>query len=487
MLDTQLFQFLKLLSKDELKTFKLWLKSAHHKGGNQLIYANQLMDAMSIYFPFQEDNNALDKTKIMQMANIEEKDFNKTLHFTNELLKEFIAYTALKNDENQQLFYLNEYCTKKGEKDIVKQLIQKIDKNIAQIEHKDVKDFEKAYLLETEKVYYNSYHDNQNGDLNIQNTLYHLDVYYLASKLSHYCFLLFQNYRNSFTIHYNNTNDIENLIYNGTSEYFEIPLIKMFSYLFLMFQHKNEQVTPEQENAFVKLNICLKKHENEVPKERLKEFAAYIRSFYVVNYVNKSTDIAFVHKIFDIYKEHSENGYLDYNDKIYFSTFKNFIVYGSRTQRLNEVEEFIRQYRNNIIISSKGNNIWNYYEAEIAFIKGKYKEVLAQLENCTFNENKVADLDKYRLLIRANYEIDASSEILYNAIENHRNQTYRFKKEAKISDLYFKYNRNFHEKIKILVHLNPYDKKIIQKEISAIEQNIDLPDKKWFLEKLRKI
>ncbi len=487
MLDTQLFQFLKLLSKEEFKTFQLWLKSAHHKGGSQLIYANQLIETMSVFFPFREEKNLPDKTVIMQNANIEEKDFNKILHFTTERLKEFIAYSALKNDENQQLFYIGEYFTKKVGKDIVKQVIQKIDKNLAQIKHKDIKDFEKTYLLETEKVYYNSYHDNQNGDLNIQNALYHLDVYYLASKLSHYCFLLFQNYKNNFTIHYDNTKDIENLINTMDSEYFKIPLIKMFSYLFLMFQHKNEQLTPEQEDAFVKLNICLKKHENEVPLERIKEFAAYIRSFYVINYVNKSTDIAFVHKIFDIYKEHSIRGYLDYNDKIYFGTFKNFILYGNRTQRLDEVEDFIKQYKNNIILSSKSNNIWNYYKAEIAFIKGQFKEVIELLENCSFNENKVAALDKYRLLVRANYEIDSGSENLFNAVENHRNQTYRFKKDAKISDLYFKYNRNFHEKIKILVNINPFDKLLIKKEIASIEKNVDLPDKKWILEKLRKI
>ena len=337
--------------------------------------------------------------------------------------------------------------------------------------------FYTGFLIGHEEIQRYLILDQRFDSVDFNKVLQPLDVYYLLNKLDYACFLLSLDYfRQPVDI-----TEIVNFLDEVKPIYtrrnlLKIPLVAVYYQAFDMLKQKGKD-----ETSYWKLKTLIEQNEQLIPPEPLKVLKGLMRGFIILRYNHGATHL--LEELFSLHKTHLELGYLNFENGILPSTFKNIITMGLRMKAYDWVFQFLQDYKDKIDVSSNREEVYHYNLACYYFELKKYdkaQELLADQYQDLFYK-----MAAKRLLLKIYFE--TRSEVLDAKIDAFKIYVFRLPEKALLERKRAS-NNNF---IDILRQLrNPktaFNLKRIDKLATKIRNSKFLTEKNWLLEKVEEL
>jgi len=364
--------------------------------------------------------------------------------------------------------YLTEYLLKNDLQKQTQQNIQRRKKLTEKNENRS-RDFHlsKYSILQHSNKFYEKY-DGRFPLSELNNSLYHLEQFYLIEKLKIICAIL------------SNRENAKNLIFSESSLQFILQL---------KFEENEKNIAPTIYKTAALILLEQNANQNFEYYQKLlnQNFKLFNKSeitdlyFIGINFcVRKinSGDLNYLPKLFTLYKFSIENGFLLIDGKVSPWSYKNTISAALRLKEFDYVEQFIEKYSVKLPADEK-ENAERFNKARLHFYKKEYFKVLRLLQEVEYTD-VFYSLDAKTLLLKTYYELD-ELEVMYSLMSSFRQLLNRKKL---ISE---KHRRNYKNFIKYVRKLNKvnYLKKDQLKALSKeIKEAQNIADKNWLIEKV---
>lgn len=395
------------------------------------------------------------------------------------LLKEvhhFIAvhFSDQKEDTIQHTITLVEFFRHRNAHKFELHYLEKVKKQYAKIELKDKQYYFKGYMIGKEEMQRYLIMDQRFEASYLNAALQPLDIYYLVVKLDYACFLLSLD-------HFRKPIDIDHLILfleQNKSLYeaqglLKIPLIAIYYQAFEMLKSISEE-----EGLYWGLKKLIEENEDSIPAIPLRVLKGLMRAFIIFRYNHGATH--FLDELFDLYKRHLELGYLNYENGILPSTFKNIVTVGLRTKAYDWVFYFLETYKNKIDVSANPEDVYHYNLAYYHFELKEYEKAEALLSD--HYQDLFYKMAAKRLQLKIYYETKA--EILDAKIDAFKVYIYRLPAKALLERKRAS-NNNFINFLRQLRNTKTrFNLKRINKLMTKIENSQFITEKDWLLAKL---
>jgi tetratricopeptide (TPR) repeat protein len=253
-----------------------------------------------------------------------------------------------------------------------------------------------------------------------------------------------------------------------------LPLIELYQLIFqLLCSPDNEQLHDEFEKA-------LERYKSLIPMETMCNLSAYQRHFWVRYYIKSGLPF-YRQKLFDLYKEHFEEGYFYIDGSINVTSLRMLVVFALKLGQFDWVKQVLDQHPPERICGTRyPAEAYNLNLAEYYFYKKEYPQAVDKLQYRLF-ENPHLSILVDVLLIKI--YVETEDELLESRMKALEQKVRRIKLS---SDSKIRYT-NFLKKLdKIIRHFwqkksSPYEK--MTRELKSISQIIE---REWLLEKLEK-
>lgn len=250
------------------------------------------------------------------------------------------------------------------------------------------------YRYDLQQSIYQSKNDKRIGDVNYQNTLNRLDLFYIIQKLSGLC--LMRNRERVSHIEYEKPLREELLAFLPNSGYVKNPYVLSYYRAYLMLSN------PGVEQYYNDLAATLVENKKVLPQIILRELYVYME--------NESRNVfkkdeEFYGALFTLYKEQVETETIFYKGDLLSNVLKNITVVSVKTKHLEWLNDFLEKNKRRIIPKKNAESVYHYCKAEIYFAQKQYNEAI---ENLTFtNEQDVfMSLSIKRLYIKIWFEME---------------------------------------------------------------------------------
>ena len=189
--------------------------------------------------------------------------------------------------------------------------------------------------------------------------------------------------------------------------------------------------------------------------------------------------VKYYHELFDIYQTLIEKQIIfQSGGELDPAIYKNIITIGCLVKAFDWVEQFIQDHTGKLPKVSQDNDL-NYNLAKVYFFTGQYEKVIEQLREVEY-KNLDYSLGGKLMLLKTYYELD-EFRALDSLMDSFRIYLHRNKIISR--DVKQQY-MNVLRFVKKLASIAPYDKEVIQKIKTQINNCKALADKKWILEKV---
>ena len=295
----------------------------------------------------------------------------------------------------------------------------------------------------------------------------YLDRFYLIRKLQICCEIF--NVQNVFAQEHQVFLLDEILIHMKNRSYEDVPVILIY-YRILMTLRESEKVEHYQS-----LRQLLRKHENEVTMEELRDMYKYVLN-YCIKKINLG-NIDWQNELFDIYKTTLENRVLLTDGFLSHRDFKNIVTISLRLRELKWAEEFIPKYVPELQ-SAERENARMYNTANLLFHKNDFSGALRLLQQVDFSDI-FYDLDARSIVLKTWFELDEEASYEYHATA--------FRTFLKRNKSVSEYQRTIYENlIRYTTRLLKAGTK--QKQIQALRTEVmstkNIADLRWLLVKI---
>ena len=264
------------------------------------------------------------------------------------------------------------------------------------------------------------------------------------------------------------------LEYLPSSPYGETPLIKAYLLVVAMLQQ------PDDEAAFHSLKSLLEESANRFDKNELYNLFIHLLNYCIDTKINRGRTEYF-EELFALYQLALETKILLPDGVLDPFHYKNIITVGLRVNALEWTERFIREYTPQLSDSSQAN-AFTYNLAKVYFQQERYEKVIEQLREVEYQDIVYA-LGAKLMLLKTYFELkeflplDSLSDSFRIFLQRNKLLS-REEKQKYLNVLRF---------VKKLSHINPGDRKQLEKTRLQVENCQALADKPWILDKLREL
>ncbi len=486
MIKSKLLAILKVLSEEEMQYLQAFLNSPYFHQTAVGEDEHKLFDYLHRQHPEFEE-------KLMAKESVYREVYPKTDYIKGKLekrmtyllkrVRQFMVLEELKQEGNEfvQTEQLARFYRRKGLQHLYEVHLGSWQKSRADLKAKDTADLLHDYLMQREIAEYKSLYNSRRHDNNLVNSHEALDNFYLSSKLEYACALVSQsNFHSEVDLHNSLQflTELESLLKDENNT--QLPLVKVFAHIYFTLQEL-------QATGMVELSSCealeaiLDEYESYLPFDLLKSFQAYNRSFYA-HYSNTGHQ-SFRAKIFSLYQEHLEKGFLFYHGGLTPSVYQNIVNLGLDLKQHEWVLNFLQQYQSMIVGTRFPETIYALNMANYHFSTQHYDQALDLLLHD--QEDLYYQIAARRMEIKIYYEQES---VLLSPKINAFHLFLRRLSKKKIPESQRKSNFNFVNAIKqILLPKTFNNPERITKLQEKIEANPMIKDKRWLLEKLTRM
>ena len=471
---------LELFSREELYVLDDFLRSPYYFNEKQQSDTYPLFQYILQHYGDWEHPD-LEKSKIYPYLYPNQKVINgKIDKLMSALLKQIHLFISIhfrkwKDDPIQDMIFRVEFFRYRNSAKFEIQYLEKAKKEYLKLQMQDKQYYFNGFLIGQEEIQRNLVLDQRLVSFDFNAALQPLDAYYLLNKLEYACFLLSQDY-------FRKPLDITTIVQfldavkplYDSQGLLNIPLVGIYYQAYEMLKKLNDD-----DSAYWKLKELIVENEQAIPPDPLKVLNGLMRGF-IIHRFNYGA-VHLLEEIFTLHKDHLERGYLNFENGILPSTFKNIVNMGLRLKDFDWVFWFLNDYKDKIEGTSKPEDVYAYNLASYYFALKEYDKALELLADQY--EDLYYKIAAKRLELKVCFE--TRSTILEAKMDAFKVYIYRLPKKV-ILDHKRASNNNF---INFLRQINnpktAFSASRIEKLRHKIENSHFLTEEDWLLEKIQ--
>jgi len=388
------------------------------------------------------------------------------------LVKRFLTQVAFdkKDLEFEEGMTMARFYRRYGMEERFWQVIQALRKSQQENPLRDADFFQKQFYIEDEAGAYETLNNRFEDDANVGTAIQHLDIAYAISKMELLCAMSYQQKLTQFQFDLNIP--LHQVVFSLPKDYPEVKQHEIYLLVFQLIQNPHEEGTLER---FVNL---LSELQSEIPFEKMRNLKAYHRFFMHRRYTNSgSTEVR--QQIFQVYKQHFEQGYFYEGADIMINALKMLILYGLRLKQFDWVKKVLEEHPPERICGTKYPlEAHGLCVAEYHFFLKEYAKALESLIYKQY-ENPYYSIWAEMLLIKIYYE--TSDDLVEYRMKALDQRVRRSKLPPELKRGYYQFLQKLDKLIKYR-----WDKKSpkLGKIADEIKTLSGIMDREWLLEKL---
>lgn len=479
---SELVQTLFALRAEQLKELKRFADSDLVNRGSRRIHVAALLRHLVRLHPDVEQEGLLQANvwkALFGKKAFDKSELSKIASDALSVVKEFIIQEEhSRTAEIDRLLLLAQFYYEKDLDKFYKQTAAEIRRKLESARLPDRWSHLEAFRLEELQIERESKFYLRKEDLSLPAAFYHLDLFYLLSKLRLVCALAIHSQLAPIAdvpLHNWLESDAKLL-----DRYVHLPAIDIWLTAFRMFNAQDE-------NAFARLCELMDTHQAELSFYDLRELSTNLRLFCNRKFL-ASGEQAVLHQLFGLQAKHLERGYLQVeNGKIPQSTLLNLVSVGIKLKRFPEVEKALATVGSNIIGADTPDRTIALNRALLAFAQGKIAEAHEMIPSHDFEDVQYQIVCRV-LWMKIWYETDELDR-LESEINTFRVYVHRACEEKKIitparKEVNFAFLRFLSSLLKFKF-TRPRDQ--ILEKIAELNEKKTVADREWLLEKMENL
>ena len=243
---------------------------------------------------------------------------------------------------------------------------------------------------------------------NLEKADHHLDHYYIAKKLKHYCDTLgYKNLRNkefSVFLFKDFTQQIE------ASDFVESPIINTYFHVYKLLNN------PEDDTHFYTIKKLLITNAHLFDRKEVSTIYIHLLNYCIDEKILKGVS-RFYNELFLIYVDMIESTIILEDGVLAESHYKNIITLGLRLDKYDWTQSFIEEYSQKLLPESR-ENCYAYHMALLHYYKQNYSSVIPLLQGIGYSDIKYALAAK--TLLAMTYCWQEEDFALESTLENFR-------------------------------------------------------------------
>ncbi|MDX1912309.1 MAG: hypothetical protein SFV22_12525 [Saprospiraceae bacterium] len=475
MTQTFAIDVIQTLHSDEANEFRLFLESPYFMQGFKQEGVRPLFEAL--YLAVQNGTiETLEKEDLHEQLfpgrEYVESKLDKLMSELKRLLERFVLVQRYLSDDNeaQQLLDISVDMRLRGLETRYQQALEKTKKKADHAGGESLKSLFFRYRLAMEEQEWHSTFNKGKGDLNIPETINHLDVYYFAHRLWMQNHLLFMQRAASIPI------TLEQIV--------DIPQKALQSSHFLDISRDVHVLLNKDalhENDFNQILHKIQSHEQSLSPESLAEFYAYLRNLCVILIDAGHTHIHAV--LHEINKDNLRRGYFYLHGKISPNACLSMMQTALSVNDIPWASEFIEVHKDNILGENETQDFYRMNKALCLFGEKKYEEALEMIPfGSTYS---FYHLMARRLELKIHYEL--RSELLDHKIDAFKMFISRAGRKVFSANLHELFT-NFVNFVRQLSQSDgPQARQRSQTLLKRISEKERVAERLWLLEKAREL
>jgi hypothetical protein len=485
MLDSRLFEHIKVLNSLESANF---LRFAQAMIDFEKDIPNETYLLLKYFFKHINNEKKLSKevayaaiypnetwksVRIEKLMSYALRLFKKYIIFKqgNEADEDFIQNlgmsTFYKEHKMHKLFELN-----------AKQLVKyKESSDIKKENH-----YYNIYLIENQIYEYKNEFNTRKENLNLPETIFALDSFYLIKRLDFSLTSLIQNQYIPF--------DSDKSIL-GTLDYV-IALASHPAYIGnnlvqLYLKAIQLQIEDRCDIIFDSFANSLEREREQINPISFALFCTVARNYCTRQY-NKGRN-EFLKTLFTLFQKHLSYGVLYSEGGIRAAAMQNIVMTSLKLGEYEFVKSFLLEHEHKIIGTLQADLVWKYNFATYYFEVKEFEKANQFMPNYLDLHDTYYSLSARRLEIKILYEMDINPkhDTLGYKIDAYKNFLFESKKNKRISEPIFNMNNDFIDLLKQIRTTIPKDSKRVEKLTFKLEEIASVAEREWLLEKLEKM
>lgn len=470
--ESNIIQFLKLLSKEEMKEFTKFVYSPIYNNRSEV---SKFFDTIRKFHPsFKHKDFTKEKIFASLYPGKKYKD-DAIRRLSSNLFKIGEEYASFKNIRADKYNYeknlLDFYSSKGSDKFFIKQL----SKLKAHMDEDTLRDAEYFYRLslinEVERVYklkFDPTYKKSGFEEQIKNLWKHT----MISLMRLYGFAEFETYffNKKYDLKYLN----ELIRISKDSNYMNSETVEIY-FLLLKLYSDNKNGT-ENDEIFNRLRILIDKNFSNFTKSECFNFYIHLFNYCNINKLKYNKDYSNVE--FQLAEKMVESGLLVQNGVIDPGWFRGIFFKAFNAGEMKFAEKFIEDYK--IFIDGKDNeNVVKHAYAQLAMHKKNYDDALHHLSTASYEHIN----DKWtikNMYLKIYYEINAYEEFYYT-IDSIK---HLIKEEGSWNQNLIQPIRNFINYAAKLFKIKLGESKFLIEELRHEILKSEVIGRKWLLEKI---
>lgn len=471
--ETKVFKVLSELTVYELNRFRKYLYSPYFNKNEIIIsYFEIIHDVIR-----EESDLELSKDFIWEQL-FPEKIYNdqKFRKLSADLLKHIESFLAIELFESHPLHKTNYLLETIGDKNI--EVLYNTAVNSANRMAENQLERPATYyyhLYQKEKNYFSLSSEFEKKsksaklDFNLSEINSNLDKFFIAEKLKYACTLV--SWKNVMKLD-DEIPFIEEIIHHvKTNDFSDTPPIIIYYQIYLT------TIEPDDVAHFQKLRELIDKFIALFPPGEARTIFDSALN-YCIRKVNQGK-IEFIEKAMELYVEGIDNKILLVNEELSPTSFRNACLLALRIGNYTWAEQFVNQY-GSLINKKFRENAISFNLARISYYKKDFDKVKEYLREVEFDD-LIYNLTSKSILLATYYETE-ELDPLYALLESFR--TYLNRNKSTMPERYYNSYLNLIKYTKKLSKTYPKDKTRISAIRNEVDQQPDVADKKWILQKL---
>lgn len=353
------------------------------------------------------------------------------------------------------------------------QTLQAARKAQEEMPYRDARYYLDQFRIEGEELAFRGLHNAFEDDINLNAAEENLDIYYSIQKLEYACAQEHQKHLAEIGHRY--SGDLLTTVLELTQEGgpLDVPINRIYKLVIHLMQHDTDDA------AYDEMESLLTQFKGQTEPARYRNLQAYYRFLSAQRYHKLGDDYSRRH-LFEVYKEHLQEGYFYIEGLIPFTAFRNIAIFAMKLDEFKWVKNFLDTHPPERIGGTHyPAEIHSLNLAEYYFYQKKYEEAQNSLVYRMF-ENPGFSILVDLLLVKIYFE--TQSDLLESRMKALDQKVRRSRHSREFKNRYYNFLKKLDKIIKYgTLHRHPKRQKLFEE----IKSTPEIASREWLLEKLQ--
>ncbi len=389
------------------------------------------------------------------------------------LAEQFLMLEAEKEDDRCKYIFLYPKLLERKQYSLFSRHAKRDKKQLEDKAAKDTAYYAQRYKIEEGRIDYL----HQNGKLleedNLEDLNYHLDLYYLLSKLKHHLTTLSLKRVSAGKYDLDAVKMTDLLLENVV--YAKHPLVQLYLANIELFDQPGDAI-------YIRLLELLNRYNEVIPVRLLKPF--YTSAINYCMYQIRTGQSLYFKNMFELYQIMDEKELIIEDGFVPIDTLRNMIISGCRVGAFDLAIQLLEQYYS-FISRPVRESVYNFNMGLIAFHQKDYEQAHEQFIQ-TKPVNTAYDINVRVLTLKCLYE--SGKEYSEPTVQAFRTAESYFKNHKSLTGRARLSYKNF---IRILINLYRIQHRATKMTLISLKEKLEQQevnsDKRWLLEKINEL